>query len=352
MPSARLALTGDVMLGRLVNDTMAARGPAWPWGDVLPLLKAADLRIMNLECVITTHGKPWTRYPKVFHFRADPIAYVALGIADVDCVTLANNHVLDFEEDGLLDMLDGLAARGIVYTGAGRNFDDASRPALLDVNGMRVAVLAFTDNERPWLAGASRPGTNWLDIPLEQEGFRRVEESIARARDAGADIVIVTNHWGPNMVQRPPAHFRDFAHAVVDAGADLYFGHSAHIFQGVERYEGAFIVYDAGDFVDDYAVDPTLRNDQGLLFYVDVEDGAVRGLEVVPTLIGDCQVNEAPAEDRGRIIRRLIERSAEMDTRAESDGRRIYFRSHVETLGEDRFKHGALPEQPSVPPQP
>src|ERR687898_655706 len=100
-----VALVGDVMLGRKVNDALRTLCPEQPWGDVLPQLVSADLRIVNLECALTEHERPWTRTPKVFHFRADPSAVEVLRAARVDACALANNHTLDFEEKGLLDTL-------------------------------------------------------------------------------------------------------------------------------------------------------------------------------------------------------------------------------------------------------
>lgn len=95
-----LALTGDVMLGRQVNKALRITSPEQPWGDVLPLLLSADLRIVNLECAITDHEQPWARTPKVFHFRADPSAVEVLQAARVNGCSLANNHTLDFEQRG------------------------------------------------------------------------------------------------------------------------------------------------------------------------------------------------------------------------------------------------------------
>jgi hypothetical protein len=84
-----LALTGDVMLRRQVNKALRITSPEQPWGDVLPLLLSADLRIVNLECAITDHEQPWARTPKVFHFRADPSAVEVLQAARVNgCVEI------------------------------------------------------------------------------------------------------------------------------------------------------------------------------------------------------------------------------------------------------------------------
>jgi poly-gamma-glutamate capsule biosynthesis protein CapA/YwtB (metallophosphatase superfamily) len=306
-----LALTGDVMLGRGVNETLPDARPEEPWGEVLPLLGSADLRIINLECAITEHKRKWSRTPKVFHFRADPQAIEVLRAAGVDACSLANNHTLDFEEKGLLDTLARLEAAGIRCAGAGRNLEEATRPAPLKGG---VALVAFTDNEPPFAAGPDKPGTNYLPVSTEPSVLRRVEEAIGAAREAGADTVIFSNHWGPNMVERPRGIFRRFARAVVDRGADVYYGHSAHVFQGVEIYRGKPILYDTGDFIDDYAVDPKLRNDRSFLFRVRVEGGDLRNLELFPVALPYARVELARGNDREAILGRMVELSAEMGT--------------------------------------
>src|SRR5215212_11870763 len=123
-----VALVGDVMLGRGVNEVLRSLRPEEPWGDVLPPMDAADLRIINLECAVTDHKQPWARTPKVFHFRADPPAIEVLRAARVDGCSLANNHTLDFEEHGLLDTLAYLEAAGILTSGAGPDGEQAARP--------------------------------------------------------------------------------------------------------------------------------------------------------------------------------------------------------------------------------
>jgi len=306
-----LALTGDVMLGRGVNETLRGARPEEPWGDVLPLLHSADLRIINLECAITEHKQPWSLTPKVFHFRADPVATEVLKTARVDACSLANNHTLDFEELGLLDTLRHLAEGGIRYAGAGRDAEEAARPALLEGG---VALVAFTDNEPPFAAGPDRPGTNYLPVSLQPEVLRGVEVAVRAAREAGARTIVFSNHWGPNMVQRPREIFRRFARAVMDRGVDLYYGHSAHLFQGVEIYNGKPILYDTGDFIDDYAVDPTLRNDRSFLFRVSVEGGDLGRLELFPVILPYARVELARGDEREAILDRMVNLSAEMGT--------------------------------------
>jgi poly-gamma-glutamate capsule biosynthesis protein CapA/YwtB (metallophosphatase superfamily) len=313
-----LALVGDVMLGRKVNEALRTVSPEQPWGDVLPLLISADLRIVNLECAITDHKQPWTRTPKVFHFRADSSAIEVLKAARVDVCSLANNHTLDFEERGLLDTMEHLQGAGIWYAGAGRDREEAARPALLAARRAdrtsRVALLAFTDNEPPFAAGSDRPGTNYLPVSLESHVLRRVEAAVTAAREAGAETVVFSNHWGPNMVQRPSALFRQFARAVMDRGVDVYYGHSAHIFQGVEIYGGKPILYDMGDFIDDYAVHPKLRNDWSFLFKVSLEGSEFQRLELFPVTLHYTRVQLAKGKEREAILDRMERLSGEMGT--------------------------------------
>jgi poly-gamma-glutamate synthesis protein (capsule biosynthesis protein) len=319
-----IILSGDVMLGRGVNSYLLRSGPAYPWGNTLPTLSAADLAIINLECVIARGGRPWSRWPEVFHFQADPIAITSLELAGIDCVALANNHVLDFEEEALGEMLDLLDKSKIKHTGAGHNLTEARQPALLEAPGLKVAVVGFTDNEPDWAATANTPGTNYIQVSLAERSLKVVKESINQSRTAGADVVIFSIHWGPNMAERPSPLFKEFAHAVMDTGADVFHGHSSHIFQGIEIYRGKPIMYDAGDFVDDYSVDPVLRNDRGLLFRLLVEGKQVKHLELVPVVISKCQVNVATGPHRNAVTERIRSLSAEMGTVVNSSEERLW----------------------------
>jgi poly-gamma-glutamate capsule biosynthesis protein CapA/YwtB (metallophosphatase superfamily) len=313
-----LGLVGDVMLGRGVDEALKDyRRSEKLWGDTLSVLEAADLRVINLECAITTHENPWSRTPKTFHFRADPSRAVrVLRAARIDACSLANNHTLDFEEEGLLDTLEYLDGAGIRHAGAGRDLEEAARPAILGgPDPEKVALLAFTDNEPAFAAGVGRPGTNYLPTSLEPEVLDRVEAAIAGAREAGADTILFSNHWGPNMVERPRDIFRRFARSVVDRGADVYYGHSAHVFQGVEVYRGKPILYDTGDFIDDYAVNDRLRNDRSFVFLVSVEGGEFRRLELFPVVLSFAHTRLATGGERREILRRMERLSDELGTR-------------------------------------
>lgn len=317
-----LALAGDVMLARLVNEAIRANGPLYPWGDVLPLVQETDLSLVNLECVIAESGEPFEP-PRVFYFRADPLAIETLTGAGVDYVTLSNNHAMDYQGEALLESLDHLDKHGIAHAGAGRTLMEAAQFVLLEARGIKVGVVAFADHFQEYAATETSPGTNVIPITLKEPHFSRVEDSIQAARAAGADLVVFSIHWGPNMRHVPPQDFKEFARAVMDAGADIFHGHSAHVFQGIEIYKGKPILYDTGDLIDDYYVDIVHKNDQQFLFLVTATESGVKRIELVPVLISNAQVNTAHGAVVDEMYERMQKLSAEFGTEIKRDGVRF-----------------------------
>jgi poly-gamma-glutamate capsule biosynthesis protein CapA/YwtB (metallophosphatase superfamily) len=317
-----LALGGDVMLARYVDQVIQTNGSRRLWGDMLPLIREADLALVNLECVIAESGEAFVP-DRVFYFRASPRSVEALTLAGIDYVTLANNHTMDFGAAALLEMIEHLDESGIAHAGAGGNAEEASRYALLETRGIKVGVVAFADHFQEYAATESEPGTNIIPITTDQRQFRRVRESIQAVRAAGADLVVFSIHWGPNLQHVPSQDFRDFAHAVMEAGADIFHGHSAHVFQGVEIYDGKPIFYDTGDLIDDYYVDMQHKNDQQLLFLVHATTDSIARVELVPVLISDVQVNRATGPVFDEIHERIVDLSRTMGTEIEREGNRL-----------------------------
>jgi len=310
-----LGFVGDVMLGRGVDAELRRRPPESFWGTVRPVLRCADTVFANLECAVTEHLQEWRETTKVFHFRASPSAIEVLRAGNIGCVSLANNHSLDFEVEGMLDTLRFLDQAGIAHAGAGRNLAEARRAALVDVAGLRVGVVSATDNEPAFAATPSQPGTWYLEIGDDPDAPRSLAAAADTARNSGARFVVLSVHWGPNMVTEPPAAFRRFAGQAMDF-AELLQGHSAHLFQGVETRPGRLILYDTGDFLDDYAVDPELRNDWSFVFLVDVSlSGRPERLRLFPVRLDYAQVNLALGDERDEICDRMVARSAPLGVR-------------------------------------
>lgn len=280
---------GDLMIGRLVNNHLNVVNPTYVWGNLLPILRSNDLNFVNLETTLTRSLK---QVPKVFNFKADPEKVDVLTEGQIQIVNIANNHILDYSEEGLLETIRMLDQANILHVGAGQNINEAKAPVIIEKSGIKIGFLGCTDNEPTWKASMSHPGTNFLDVG----DLIPIRESIIDLRKQ-VDLLILSIHWGPNMRQRPLPNFRRFAHELIDLGVDIIHGHSAHIFQGVEVYKNKLILYDTGDLIDDYAVDPVLRNDQSFYFIVEVDKTRILSLKMVPTLISDFQVNVSTESD-------------------------------------------------------
>ena len=304
---ARLGFVGDVMLGRGVDGRWSDGPPAGMWGSMYERVRSLDGLFLNLECCLSTRGDP--RPGRTYHFRADPSwAVPALRAGGVAWASLANNHVLDFGRTAFSDTLSRLTAGGIPHGGAGPDLDAALRPSVVDVGGLEVAVMAFTDRSPSYGAGPDAPGTAFVRMePGSPRTRRLVDTAVERARETDPDLVVASLHWGPNWETRPARSQRRFARALVDRGVDVVHGHSAHVVQGVEVHRGRPILYDTGDFVDDYAVKPELHNDRSFLFELDVTDGTVERLRLVPVEIEWEAVTRAD-EDAARWLRRQVRR--------------------------------------------
>lgn len=312
----KLLFVGDVMLGRLVNEVLKREPPSYPWGNTLPVFKQADLRFCNLECVLSDIGQPWSITPKVFHFRSDAKNIAVLKRANINTVSLANNHSLDFEYEAFFQMLKILDEAGIAFAGAGADLAAAATPAILKVGRESLGFLAFSDNEPNWEAGLKIPGIFY--VPIDKSDLRAKNLfRLVRETKEKVDFLIVSAHWGPNWGYAPPAEHSPFAHELIDHGADLIFGHSSHVFRGIEVYKDKPILYSVGNFIDDYAVDEIERNDESFIFMVEVKKGTVSQITLFPTLIENLQARLASGNEAENIALKMQTLCAEMQSPAE-----------------------------------
>ena len=330
MPSTyHLGFTGDVQLGRQVDTAYREghRSPAALWGNLQPTLRGLDGLFVNLECCLATAGEPSPG--RRFHFRADPgWSTAALRAATVDCCSLANNHAMDFGHHALEETLDELAAVDIETVGTGRSLAAARQPIAVDCRGLTVAVVAFTDNTSQYAATTDSPGTAHIEFdPDDDQSMAVLSEAVETAkRRFDPDVLVASLHWGPNNRTHPKENHKQIARLLAEWGVDLVAGHSAHLFQGIEVLDRGnsptVVCYDMGDFVDDYAVDPTDRNDRSFLFELVVDStGELVELRLQPTEIESCAVYNA--SNRGATWTRttMIERSEPFDTEFERAGK-------------------------------
>jgi poly-gamma-glutamate synthesis protein (capsule biosynthesis protein) len=271
------------------------------WGDAVPDMLAADLRIINLETAVTCCDMP---APKGINYRCHPANLGCLTAARIDCCVLANNHVLDWGEDGLIETLQALDAAGLSYCGAGRDLDQAEMPAILQSpGGGRVLVYALGSSSSgvppSWAAGPGRPGVNFLadyDQPLEHIRARIAEEK------RPSDLAILSIHWGPNWGYDVDDEHQHFARRLIDeAGIDLVHGHSSHHPKAIELWHGKPILYGCGDFLNDYegiTGHESFRPDLVLAYRIELDaNGRCSALELLPFRIARFRLNRASDEE-------------------------------------------------------
>jgi poly-gamma-glutamate synthesis protein (capsule biosynthesis protein) len=272
---AILTFLGDVAPGRSMEAQLARFGQAYPWEGIGPLMHEADLAAANLECLLTTQGRPLDKH---YLMRAHPRGGQTLVEAGLDLVSLANNHALDYGQAGLNETLEALDSLGIAVVGAGRSQVEARRPALLTLNGLRVAVLGYAAAR--WNGSVDVPATDhiaWADLSSVQADVHAVRDQ--------ANIVVVLLHAGTEYAGEPSPDQVAVAHGAVDAGADLVVGHHPHVTQTVERYKQGLIVYSLGDALFDI---PRPAAMQGDLLRVHVGREGLIQAELWPFWIDDA----------------------------------------------------------------
>ena len=294
-----VSFAGDCTLGTdeafdystSLNARYEAEGdPAYFFRNVADIFSADDLTVVNMEGTLT---ESTARQDKTFAFKGPADYAQVLVEGDVEAASLANNHSQDYGEQSYTDTIDALEAAGIKHFG----YDDI---AYLDVKGVKVALV----------------GTYEL---AEHEG---IEESmvanIQRARDEGAQVVLVYIHWGVEREYVPNDVQMQLGHAAIDAGADLVIGSHPHVIQGYEVYQGRYIVYSLGNFCFGGNSGPSDMDCMIFQQTFTVVDGQVQtdgAVNVIPCSISSAssynnyQPTPAEGEEAERIMAKIEESS-------------------------------------------
>ncbi|HJR92604.1 MAG TPA: CapA family protein [Acidimicrobiia bacterium] len=242
-PRGRLVIhgVGDVNTDVSYIPALAENGHAYAWEGLDGLFLEDDLTVINLECAPSDLG---VALDKTFIFRCDLDSLPVMAAAGIEVANLGNNHSGDYGKEALVDGRAQVGAAGIQPVGAGKDAAEASKPAVVEVNGWKVAVVGF---------GGVYPSLDWFatdDRPGMADGDT-VETMVAavRAADEVADLVVVTIHWGVELEMEPTDADRRAAEAMIQAGADVIFGHHAHRLQRLEVVDGAPVAWNLGNFV-------------------------------------------------------------------------------------------------------
>jgi poly-gamma-glutamate capsule biosynthesis protein CapA/YwtB (metallophosphatase superfamily) len=272
MPS--LIAVGDVAPDR--------EHPADCFAPTATLLRDADVAFCQLECNLTTRG---SRMPQARHtHRARPETAKAMHDAGFRVVSFAGNHCMDWGIDGFTDTLDNLESAGLTVVGVGMNITEARRAQLVEVDGVRIAFLAYSSilPEAYWATGERagcapmRAHTLYEQVEKDQPGTPARVHTWAHAGDlvrlcddvraaaAIADVVAVSLHWGIHFIPASIAQYQcEVARAAIDAGADIILGHHAHILKGIETYRGKPVFYSLGNFAMDLRMTPAHAASKG-----------------------------------------------------------------------------------------
>ncbi len=210
-------------------------------GAMRGIIERADLAIANFENPAPDRFR-WHTSGTVF--SADPGIIEGIADAGIDWVSLANNHIGDQGRNGVLQTIRNVEKYGLAHAGAGEDAAAARTPSLFEFGETTVAILAYDAIYKPYHATASRVGSAAFNI-------KNATTDVKKAREAGADVVIVFPHWGREYNYAPTERQRQQAHAIIDAGADMIIGNHAHYAAAVEAYKGKPIWYALGNFVFD-----------------------------------------------------------------------------------------------------
>ena len=235
-PPASLAVVGDIMLGDHARKALKGRGVDHAFEAVLPLLKSSCVVLGNLKGPLARHS---AREARNYSYKVNPDLAAALTRANIDVLTLANNHALDCGRDGVLETLEALAAAGAGAIGAGVDQRAAHQPLIRQAGPWRVGLLGYYWNAR-CAATSDLPGAA-MDTP------EALQADIGALRGR-VDRVVVTFHWGVPYYREPSPEIRAKARFAVDCGADAVIGHHPHIVQPFEIYRGCPIFYSVGNF--------------------------------------------------------------------------------------------------------
>ncbi len=280
-PEITLFLVGDIMLNRGVEYMIEKYGEGdfrFPFLKIAEELKKADILFGNLEGPISDKG---IKVGSICSFRFRPEAIEGLTFAGFDILSLANNHMLDYQSTALKETMMILKGNGIDYIGAGFNREEAFSVKIKETEGVRVGFLAYTNlGPKTWMAQRESPGLAWID----EKSLEAIQADIENFKQA-VDILVVSLHAGTEYSLKPTPFQISFAQASIEAGADLVVGHHPHVVQKIEKYKEGWIAYSLGDFVFDQDFsEETLKS---ILLKVIIKNGKIE--QVIPQ---DIKINK------------------------------------------------------------
>ncbi len=324
----KINAVGDILLGRGVGMRLKQQNKSFNFAfeKVADILKSGDVVFANLEEPVTSsnHSLIGVKEGGKYILKNDVESFEALKYAGFNIFSMANNHIMDFYEKGLLDTIDILDKNNIPHAGSGRNLEEARSLAVIEKKGLKIGVLSYTD-----MANIVYKGSPQISFAAEANKsgvaprkFEYIKEDIEKSRDK-VDILIISLHWGVEESFNILQEQRDFAYELLDLGADMILGHHPHQFQGIEMHNGKPIVYSMGNFIFDQN-DP--ENQETFILNFDYEDNKLIKVEAVPVrTIGKIQVVPVKGNEAEELLNRELELSKRLGSECRIDGDKLSF---------------------------
>ena len=242
-----LFFVGDIMLGRGVEYMINKQGKGdfkFSFLKIASELQKSDILFANLEGPISDRG---VRVGSIYSFRFKPEAVDGLVYGGFDILSLANNHMLDYQRIALEDTMNILKENNIDYIGAGFNKEEAFSLKTKEIKNTKIGFLAYTNlGPENWKAGEKNSGMAWIS----ENDIGEIAEDIKKSKKE-VDVLIISLHAGEEYEENPTSFQTSFAMNCIENGADLVVGHHSHVVQKIERYNDGWIAYSLGNFIFD-----------------------------------------------------------------------------------------------------
>ncbi|MCK5033900.1 MAG: CapA family protein [Calditrichia bacterium] len=282
----RFIAAGDLNLAHWITPIIEKKGNDYPFKYLKDQLSEADLVFSNLEAPFCNGGEP---YPKNFVFKV-PVQHVqVLKSGNINMVSLANNHILDYGQSCLNSTVQILQNKKIFYAGAGSDFKKAHKPAIFKIKDIKFAFFAYSMTlPKYFFATDSTGGTAYPHKKILKDSISYYNNKV--------DYIIVSFHWGEELTTLPKEYQRNYAHLAIEYGADIILGHHPHVLQGIEVYKNKIIVYSLGNFV--FASYSNKASDS-ILLDLQFTKKRIKDIKVVPLNVNNYEVNFRPQILRG-----------------------------------------------------
>ncbi len=273
---------GDIMVTSRGTAFLDKKVISYPLDSVRNELKA-DLLFGNQEAPIGPKGTG-KKFDKKYAFLTPPRHGKILSDGGFDVVSLANNHAMDYGAEALKTTTDFLKTQGIAHAGAGRNLAEARTPAIIEKNGVKYGVLAYSNTfPKEFWASDSTAGN-----PFGYDHYLKTDIKALREK---VDYLFVSFHWGSERMDSTKQYQKVLGRLAIDLGADAVFGHHPHVLQGMELYKGKLIAYSLGNFA--FASWTNSVWDSAIL-KLRFSNKTFVGAEIVPILINNFKVELQP----------------------------------------------------------